>query len=590
MDVDHGRRRGAAVGFGAGGLPGLVAVLAIRVLYNARFIDDVASLYLCACVVPGLIGAAVGAAIGRGPRWGAALIPVPVFALWLARAGAPAPIPGLKLLVIGVDGATWEQVEPIAAQLPEFERLRAEGASGTMLASGPLFSPLLWTALATGRSREDNGISGFHTHSTYDRVPTFWDIAESRGERIGIYKWLVTWPPRKVRDGGFIVPGWLAPTPETEPADLSFVKEIELSHRLSRQGRDARRSTVALGWDAVKHGLRWTTLRDAGLWTASERLLRPSENDRFLALNLLRVRIDRDVFVAQADARGPTVATFTDYATDALGHRFWRYHEPTAFGDVPPADVARYGEAVRDAYRQADALIGELRGLVPPTGRVVVISDHGFHALPGGAGVRIAPRTDAIERHLGAAIGPIEVARIGARVPVVLAGPDPDAQRAAADAFLATVTRADDGSRLFRWAQDPDDPHVLVLDLLQTSVPAAALDVDVAGEPLSAWVRALPDQSGDHTRWGLFAAVGPGVRAGAHVDVGVYDVAPILLAALGLPRDPAMAGAVPDGVWPDPGVGPSWQPVRDALVFPKVDDAAADNELLEQLGYVDPAR
>ena len=51
---------------------------------------------------------------------------------------------------------------------------------------------------------------------------------------MGTYKWLVTWPP-KLSAGGFQVPAWLAPEPDTVPESLSFVKEIELSRRLKRQ-------------------------------------------------------------------------------------------------------------------------------------------------------------------------------------------------------------------------------------------------------------------------------------------------------------------------------------------------------------------
>ncbi len=574
--------RGAATGFLVGQLPGLAAVALIAGVVDPSFVDAPGSLWLVACLLPGLVGAGIGARLGRGHRAAAPLSVVPALALAALSAWPRGPIPGLKLLVFGVDGATWEQIDPMRADLPAFTALHDDGATGTMTASGPLFSPLLWTALATGRPREEHGVYGFHTRADDVRVPTVWDIADAQGLAVGTMKWLVTWPPPERGGAGFVVPGWTAPSPETFPEDLAFLKQLELGHR-ARLGERPDRGSVSLAVDGLRHGFRWSTLRDAVYWQTIGRLA--AEDVRQAALHRLRARMDRDVFVYELRRGNPAVAALVDYTTDALGHHAWRWHEPAKFG-IDAATARAHGDPLHDAYVDADGILAELRTLLPPEGRLVVVSDHGFEALPATTGVRVGPRTDTLDTALRGTMGAVEVARTGARVTVVMRE-DAEVQALAADQYLATVVRSDTGERLFRWARDPDDPGALVIDLLAPTIPEEALNVDVLGRPLSDWVRQLPDQSGDHTPRGLFAAVGPGVAPGTVVDVGLYDVAPVLLAALGLPRDPAMRGTVPAGLWPDPGTGPSWQPARDRVRFVPVGDEDAGNAMLRELGYVD---
>lgn len=578
---------GAILGFGLGGLPGVFALAAIEATWNPAFVDASLDCWGWLVAIPGLLTALVGAWWGAEERLWHGGVGVVGFAavVALGQRDGLAPIDELELLVIGIDGATWEQVDPMIRDLPELGRLRSDGATGTMHASGPLFSPLLWTTMATGRPLDAHGVRGFRVHAPDCRVPRFFDIAEHEGRSIGLYKWLVTWPPRTPAHGGFVVPGWLAPSPETTPADLSFAKEIELSRRLARQRVEARRPAWRLALEGVRHGFRWTTLRDAAFASVWQRLAHPDADAITLHLQLLRGRMDRDVFVHALGAHRPRVATFTYYPTDAIGHRFWRYHEPEAFAEVDRRGIARYGDAVGTAYREADTIVGELRRLLPDGARLVVVSDHGFQAVDGAAaGVRVGPRTDVLEQRI-AEVAPGQVARVGARVTVVLQDP---ATRPALETMLAGIVRQSTGEPLFRWADDPDEPGAVVLDLRETAIGRADLAADrAAGEPLSAWVRELEDVSGDHTTRGLFAAVGPGVTPGATVDVALLDVTPVLLAALGLPQGEDMPGQVPHGLWPPAGTVTSWDHVQETVFWPTDDEADVNEELLEALGYLD---
>ncbi|MBN2798918.1 MAG: alkaline phosphatase family protein [Deltaproteobacteria bacterium] len=590
QDAPRTRRAGALRGFVAAGLPGLLAALYAE-QFNHAFIDDPYTLWLVLLALPGLVGAAVGALVrGREDHWplSGALTSAAVL-VGLSVDDGLRQLPELELVVVGLDGATWDRIDPMiaAGELPHLAMLREQGATGTMLAHEPMFSPLLWTTLATGVPPEVHGVRGFRVHADHCRVPRFYDIAEASGRRIGVYKWLVSWPPRELIHGGFLVPGWLAPSPETTPPSLSFVKELELSRRLARRRVAARRSTAALAWEGVRQGLRWSTLRDAGLWWLRERLTHPDPDARLAALQLLRVQIDRDVFVAQLQRERPAVATFTDYATDALGHRFWRELAPEQFPDADPARVRRYGWVIPQAYRQGDAVIGELLALLPPGGRLLIASDHGFQAVRDLAGV--APRTDRLEALLPAAVGQVQVARMGTRITLTLTGEDPEAQRVAVEAWLAGTTRGD--APLYRWEAVEGVPDTLALDLLDASATSDELrDGRVRGEPLADWVHPFENHTGEHEAHGVFAAYGPGVTPGARVAIDALDFAPTALAALGLAPDLAMTGAPPAGVWPAAGPAVDWSGVRTDLRYPDAElQGDVPEALLQALGYLDPA-
>lgn len=576
------RARAAVTGALLGQLPGLAALAVVEAAWNPAFVDDPVRLWLVLCGVPALVLSAWFAlrrTFNVGPAvWlvGAPLVGV----LALGWTGPSGPVDGLRVLVFGIDGATWDEADRMAADLPHLTALRRDGATGIMRAEGPLFSPLLWSAIATGRPREEHGVSGFHTRADDCRVATVWDIADDQGLRVGLMKWLVTWPPRQWHvPGGFTVPGWTAPSAETWPPDLGFVKEPELRFRHRGGGDSGRRSLVSWAFDGVRGGWRGGTLLDAAAWW----LVRDPDRS-FYEGQHLRARLDRDVFVFRVRRDKPQVAALVDYATDAIGHRGWHLHEPAAFGAAPSEAI----DPLAVAYHDADAFLGELRGLLPADGRLVVLSDHGFQALPGDRELRVGPRTDVLAQELRARGLHFDVQRVGARVSLVPTAEGRAGERTSAEVWLAEVVREDNGEALFRWAPDPDDPSVLVVDLRAVTVPPTAMESTAGGRPLRDWLRALPAQTGDHTPRGLFAAVGPGAEAGLRVDVGLYDVAPVLLAAMGLPADVTMRGGVPDGLWPEVGSRSDWSGARARAVFVPVSADVSDTPaLLEALGYID---
>lgn len=489
---------------------------------------------------------------------------------WLGTAGdSLGPVPA-RMLVFGVDGGLWSLID--TEDLPNFHRVSAEGTRADLISMEPMFSPLLWTTIASGRTVNEHGVRGFRVQTDDCKVARWWDVAEASGDAVGLYKWLVDYPPRTFAHGGFWVPSWLAPAPDAWPERLSVVKEVELGNRLRRQAVGARGAGPDRIARLVGVGVRLSTLVRGAAWVVRERL-GASDTDRNVSMQLIRGAIDRDVFVAQLYEEAPAVASLNYYATDGLAHLYWDRH------------VAG-GPELRAAYRQADEILGELVTRLGPGARLLVVSDHGFQAMNAtGVAGQFLPLTERLRARITAAVGPVDVTRIGHKLVV---GTPSRAEADKVRAWLGTLTDGE-GAPFYVVADFPDDEGSLALTLADEQITQARLDGDrVGGEPLADYVTLTDAYTGMHERAGIFLAWGADVPRGQRLgEVPLLDAAPTLLAGAGLPAARTMPGVA--RVWPEKPRVDSWDGLLDGLSFPG-DSTTVNEEMLEALGYVDDGK
>jgi hypothetical protein len=154
---------------------------------------------------------------GRGRRVGWLLTVAACLAVLGARSGttgASAAAAGetpRPVILVGLDGADWQAIEPLAeaGRLPSFARLRAAGRTGVLKATPPLLSPILWTTIATGRRPEDHQVLDFMvdlpaggqapTGVSQRRVAALWNILSARGRQVAVVGWWATAPAENVR-------------------------------------------------------------------------------------------------------------------------------------------------------------------------------------------------------------------------------------------------------------------------------------------------------------------------------------------------------------------------------------------------------
>ena len=113
-------------------------------------------------------------------------------------------------MVIGIDGATWDVIDPMIAngELPNMASLKARGAWGPLITVGPQVSPVVWTSFSTGQFGRSHGILDFvypyqtgpkrPVQSTERQVPALWNLVSEAGGKVGVVGYFATYPADEV--------------------------------------------------------------------------------------------------------------------------------------------------------------------------------------------------------------------------------------------------------------------------------------------------------------------------------------------------------------------------------------------------------
>jgi arylsulfatase A-like enzyme len=329
-----------------------------------------------------------------------------------------------RWLVVGWDGAGWEQLLPLldAGRLPNLARLIETGAHGDLLGFKPSLSPALWTTVATGRSPKHHGITGFDkrkhrlvmrwerlTHlgsrkrelyGNGDRkVRALWNLLDDAGRDSLIVGFHNSYPAEKIR--GAMVSNWLLHAHMSElmradgDATRSFVHPEELRPELLELARRTRAdwtreigNFVEFGAGGIPQG--WIDASAAlgdeeGRWPYFVRRAWWFDTFNAEAALSLMPRIGADL----------TVVHFQ--SADLALHQFLFLHQPELFGDTgwDAATLARleaarprYANTVTRFFEYLDLQLGRLIETAGPQTSVLVLSDHGFepHTDPWSSG------------------------------------------------------------------------------------------------------------------------------------------------------------------------------------------------------------
>ena len=125
------------------------------------------------------------------------------------------------MLVIGLDGATFDLIKPFVAlgRLPTIEKLMREGVYGDLISTIPPVTSPAWPSFMTGKNPGKHGVFDFvGKGGGYDRTiktakdikaKTLWRMLSDAGKTCIVVNVPVTYPPEKIK--GCIVSGMLTP-------------------------------------------------------------------------------------------------------------------------------------------------------------------------------------------------------------------------------------------------------------------------------------------------------------------------------------------------------------------------------------------
>jgi len=268
----------------------------------------------------------------------------------------------MKVFVLGLDGATWDVLEPLLQDglLPNLSRLREQGVSGNLRSVFPPLSPVAWTGVMTGKNSGKHGIFEFVEHghdplrgrvnsSRVIQAELLWEIAAQHGKTTVAGGVPMSYPPRPAtRFPGFLLGDFLSPA-----AAADFASDPALFAELEK---------------AVGPYRPWSTaIHDGGNEGAVLLDLHAFLDQHLKAIQFLMKRCNWDLFL------------FDLMATDRLQHELWHVWDLT---HRAARGRERELEALRPTliafWQRLDQGIGEIEADLPRDTAFLLMSDHGF--------------------------------------------------------------------------------------------------------------------------------------------------------------------------------------------------------------------
>ncbi len=258
-----------------------------------------------------------------------------------------------RVIVIGLDGATWDLIKPLAdeGKLPAFKKLMHEGAWGELKSTVPPVTAPAWASFLTGKNPGKTGIydflclkekfppeigisSGFRI-----RKQNLLTIISKHGFKLASINIPMTYPPYEIN--GSLITGI-----ET-PDGRKFAYPDELYEELVKEGY------------FPEPELHYTPGREEAFLTDSHSIIK--KRNRIL-FNFL----EEDDF---------DLLLFLFRETDVVSHAFWRFMDENH--PLYPYNNP-FKESILQIYKTADNLLREIIERKDKDTLLIVMSDHGF--------------------------------------------------------------------------------------------------------------------------------------------------------------------------------------------------------------------
>jgi len=268
----------------------------------------------------------------------------------------------MKVLVLGLDGATWDVLDPLVQEgvLPNLARLRSQGASGTLGSVFPPLSPVAWTGVMTGKNSGKHGVFEFLEYghdplkarvntSRSIRSELVWEIAGRHGKKTVAGGVPMSYPPRPARGfPGFYLGDFLSPE---KAAD--FTSDPALFAELERVVGPYR------AWS--------TAIHDGGNEAGVLDDLTAFLDQHLRTVAFLMERCEWDLLM------------FDLMATDRIGHELWHVWDLThraARGREQELKALR--PRLVEFWKTLDRGLGAIHDKLPGDASLLLMSDHGF--------------------------------------------------------------------------------------------------------------------------------------------------------------------------------------------------------------------
>lgn len=263
----------------------------------------------------------------------------------------------LRTLILGLDGATFDLIDPLvnAGYLPTLAHVMHQGTRATLNAFPDMNSAAAWSTLVTGYNAGEHGI--FHFDANWYRLsqkgiktrPTlgadrkrdpFWRILSAAGQSVGVINVPVSFPADSLN--GFMLAGMDTPGVHSR----GFCYPASLHAELRAQG-------IAYEIDT----LNLSQLAQQQPYQLPKQITRMTDA-RARTLLYLMARRSWDVLMG------------VFVGTDRVQHFFWQ--DETTDVNAPS------WQPLRELYQQFDAFLAQALTRLESNANLLIVSDHGF--------------------------------------------------------------------------------------------------------------------------------------------------------------------------------------------------------------------
>jgi predicted AlkP superfamily phosphohydrolase/phosphomutase len=295
--------------------------------------------------------------------------------------------PVARVLVVGMDGLEWSVAGPLvgAGRMPNLRGLMERGSYGYLASMTPTLSPVVWTTIATGKLMEEHRVTDFVDRRTGEvftssrrRGRALWNIADRYGLSTDLFGWFVTWPAEHVK--GLVVSGSSASAQvdtNWKPALLQGVEGQVWPAELTDEVLAVAEQAGAL--DKVE-----ALARDKIFGPIPVELMNELQRKVFHQ-TLWSILSDQTYFeIARKYLRERPANLELVYfgGSDVVSHRYWREFRPEGYAWHDGAELDKLlANVVPNYYAWLDEMLGQLIEAAGPDTTVIVVSDHGFHAI-----------------------------------------------------------------------------------------------------------------------------------------------------------------------------------------------------------------
>ena len=262
-----------------------------------------------------------------------------------------------KLLVIGLDGASFNVLDPLIEKghLKSLAGLIARGARADLETTFPPITAVAWSSFMTGKNPGKHGIFEFvrldhaskrelAVNASFRQGRAIWDLLSDAGERVVVHNFPCTYPPHEVN--GLMISDFMTPRGRTDftyPSSLLSELEEKFGPYRLHLSQTYAKGNVEGVLDELFDELEYKA-------KVSEYLMTRYEWDAFFQYF---------------------------WGTDRIQHELWHIIDE-AHPRHDPEEARLYGDRVRGYFDRVDEIVGRLVELAGPDAIVCVASDHGF--------------------------------------------------------------------------------------------------------------------------------------------------------------------------------------------------------------------